>query len=189
MSRAEQGVSGDRYLLVPRVLIFVTRQNSVLLLKGAPDKRLWANRYNGIGGHVERGEDVLSAAYRELEEETGLRVGLRLVGTVIVDVEETIGVGLYVFAGECDQGEPRPSREGTLEWVPFSGLATRPLVQNVEALLERVRRQRPGDPPFSARSFYDENGCLHLVFAEENLQGADAQTGVTGAANLSDAAQ
>ena len=43
----------------------VTGEPEVLLLRGAADKRLWANRYNGLGGHVEAGEDVLSAAKRE----------------------------------------------------------------------------------------------------------------------------
>ena len=72
MPASDQGVSTDRYALIPRVLIFLIRDNQVLLLKGSEDKRLWANRFNGIGGHIEPGEDPLSAAYRELFEETGL---------------------------------------------------------------------------------------------------------------------
>ncbi len=170
MPQTDQGIVHGRYLLVPRVLIFVLREDEVLLLKGAPHKRSWANRYNGIGGHVERGEDVLSAAYRELEEETGLRADLRLAGTVIVDAEETIGVGLYVFVGTCPNGEPRAGSEGTPEWVPFAELASRPLVEDVEPLLERVRRLGPADPPFSARSFYDQAGRLRLIFADGSLQ-------------------
>ena len=72
MPSSDQGISTDRYMLIPRVLIFLTRGDTVLLLKGAPTKRLWANQYNGIGGHVERGEDVLSAARRELMEEVAI---------------------------------------------------------------------------------------------------------------------
>ncbi|MDP3183744.1 MAG: NUDIX domain-containing protein, partial [Anaerolineales bacterium] len=67
MPASEQGVSRDRYMLIPRTLIFLRRGDSVLLIKGAPHKRLWANKYNGVGGHLERGEDVLSAARRELQ--------------------------------------------------------------------------------------------------------------------------
>jgi 8-oxo-dGTP diphosphatase len=49
-------------MIIPRVAVFLRRNDSYLLLKGAPTKRLWANKYNGLGGHIERGEDVLSAA-------------------------------------------------------------------------------------------------------------------------------
>jgi hypothetical protein len=33
-------------------------------------------------------------------------------------------------------------------------------------MLEHLRAMKPGDPPFSARSFYDEAGKLNIVFAE-----------------------
>ena len=52
MPKSDQGVRNDRYKIIPRTLIFVTRGEQVLLLKGAEHKRLWANQYNGIGGHV-----------------------------------------------------------------------------------------------------------------------------------------
>ncbi|MEZ0395875.1 MAG: NUDIX domain-containing protein [Anaerolineales bacterium] len=165
MPVSDQGVADARYTLVPRVLIFVRRGTSVLLLKGAPDKRLWAGRYNGLGGHVEAGEDLLSAARRELAEEAGLEADLRLCGTVLVDTGQTPGVGLFVFAGEWLRGEPRPSAEGRLEWVEVSAVPSLPSVEDVPALLEAVCRQRPGDPPFSARSFYDADGRLQIVFA------------------------
>ncbi len=56
-----------------------------LFLKRAPHKRVDPNRLNGIGGRVEPGEDYLSAAIRETEEETGYTVmadDIRLAGVV-----------------------------------------------------------------------------------------------------------
>ncbi len=166
MPRSDQGVNRDRYLLIPRVLIFLIRGESVLLLKGAPTKRLWAGKYNGLGGHVERGEDPLSAARRELWEEAGLQSTLRLCGVVAVDVEPAVGVGMYVFAGECSDGEPTPSAEGVAEWVPFADLVSLPLLEDVAWMLGRIRAMTSDSPPFSARSFYDESGNLQMVFAE-----------------------
>ena len=56
MPQSDQGVTNDRYMVIPRTAIFLRRGDSFLLLKGAPAKRLWANKYNGLGGHLERGE-------------------------------------------------------------------------------------------------------------------------------------
>jgi len=55
MPQSDQGVTRDRYMLIPRTIIFLRRGDFCLLIKGAPTKRLWAGKYNGVGGHVERG--------------------------------------------------------------------------------------------------------------------------------------
>ena len=165
MPKSDQGVQTKRYQIIPRVLIFVFDGDRVLLIKGAPTKRLWANQYNGIGGHIERGEDALSAARRELQEEAGLEERLWLCGTVLIDASEDVGIGIYVFRGEFSgQHEPVASHEGELHWVAIENLNQVPLVEDLPVLLMKVYEMTLGRAPFSARYFYDENDRLQIRF-------------------------
>jgi 8-oxo-dGTP diphosphatase len=167
MGREEQGIDKQRYCVIPRTLILIFADREVLLLKGAASKKRWAGRYNGLGGHVERGEDVLSAAKRELYEESGLAdLQLHLCGTVFCDVEESWGVAMYVYKGDAEKTGLQPSEEGTLEWVPVSGLESMNIVDDMRVIIPRVFAWTVGDEPFSATNVYDDKDQLITTFFE-----------------------
>ena len=170
MSKADQGIDvslkRQRYTVIPRTLVFITRDDRVLLLRGAASKRIWANKYNGIGGHVERDEDIYTAALREVREETGLDVeALRLVGLINIDGDQASGILLFVFTAESPAGEPIASEEGTLEWVPRDQLTRFDLVEDLTTILPRALDLPPSAPPFFAHYRYDDQEQLVIRFA------------------------
>lgn len=167
MPASEQGVaySANRYHLVPRVLCFVMAGDEVLLLKGAADKKIWPGKYNGLGGHVERGETVQATARREILEEAGLEVyDLRLRGVTTVDTGEAAGIGLFVFTARAPGHDLAASAEGTPEWVPLERVRELDTVADIPLLLAYLGRQAPDAPPFSARYWHDEGGQLIVEF-------------------------
>jgi 8-oxo-dGTP diphosphatase len=168
MGREDQGVakSKHRYQVIPRTLCFITHGNEVLLLRGGPHKRLWAGRYNGVGGHIEAGEDVHTAALREIDEETGLAVrDLRLAGVVHADAgDPAVGILFFVFTARAASKEIGVSPEGTLEWWPVDRLSETEMVEDLPVLLPRVLAMQPGAEPFFASYRYDEHDRLVISF-------------------------
>jgi 8-oxo-dGTP diphosphatase len=144
MRPEEQRDDRAPYTVIPRTLIFLRREDTLLLLKGAPHKRLWAGKYNGLGGHIEPGEAPRQAALREVEEESGLRVEeLHLRALVHVTLPRPPGVLLFVFVGISPAGEIRASEEGEPEWIPRGALEDYPLVEDLPELLPRVLQPGP----------------------------------------------
>lgn len=165
MPASDQGISENKYHIIPRVLVFATRGDSVLMLKGAPDKKSWTNLWNGIGGHIERGEDPHTAAHREFREETGLALlNPWLCAVVTIDTQQPSGIGMFVFRGEAASGETKTSAEGETSWVPRKELFSLPLVEDLPVLLPRVLDLQPGQQPIYARYSYNSSEKLEIEF-------------------------
>lgn len=170
MGKEEQGLkaSSGHYTVVPRTLCFILSPegDDVLLLKGAPTKRIWPNRYNGVGGHMEPGEDVYAAAVREVREETGLSVReVRLRGVINIPVKDRQGIMVFVFTARAESRQVTPSEEGTLQWVSRDRLLSLELVEDLPALLPRALDAPPDAPPFFGLYTYDKADRLVIQWA------------------------
>lgn len=140
--------------------------SDVLLLKGAPNKRLWPDLFNGVGGHIEVDEDVFSAASREVKEETGLDVNdLKLAAITNIDAGETsLGVMVFTFIGWIDKRQTISSAEGELFWVPVDNLVKINLVPDLEWLLPKLFVDRPRKWPLFLH--YNYNDVDELVIRQ-----------------------
>ena len=170
MSRRQQGIdaSQGRWQVIPRTVCLITHGNDLLLLKRGPDRCIMPGKYNGVGGHVERGETIYRSAEREIHEETGLPVsGLRLRGIVNIDAGHPVrGIMLFVFTARAGHRDFKQTDEGILEWHPLNQLPQEELFEDFAILLPRILNS-DDDPPFYAHCWYDENDALHIQLDEE----------------------
>ena len=88
-------------------------------------------KYNGLGGKLEAGEDVVAGIQREIREEADLECpGLQLRGTVSwpgfgKNGEDWFG---FIFIIDRWEGTPRlENAEGALSWVPIARMMELPL--------------------------------------------------------------
>jgi 8-oxo-dGTP diphosphatase len=169
MPASEQGAehTDGRWLTNNRTLIFVRNGDDVLLLKRAPTMRIFPNRYNGVGGHIERGEDVLTSARRETLEETGLDVrDLRLRAVYLIDANAASGITVFAFTAYSDSRDFTFCDEGTLEWVPIAEITNRDLVEDLPVILPRILAMDDYAPPLFVHLSYNDSGEIQLTITE-----------------------
>lgn len=120
------------YTPILATLAYVVRDGRVLMVhRTFRDDDAHLGKFNGLGGKLEAGEDVVAGVRRELREEAGIdATGLRLRGTMSwpgfgPDGEDWFS---FVFVVDAFTGEPAASNpEGTLHWVPLDDVFTLPL--------------------------------------------------------------
>lgn len=161
MPRNDQGIFPSRYQLIPRVLIFIFNNCEVLLLHGKKDKPIWPGKYNGVGGHLEKGEDAITAARRELLEESGISCkDLTFCGNIFIDTGQNPGILLFVFKGHYQGEKLIRSEEGDLEWIDLDKLSDYPLVEDLFQLIPRVYNWKPGMRYINGRYYYNDDDLV-----------------------------
>jgi 8-oxo-dGTP diphosphatase len=68
--------------------LIVDDDGRIFIQRRSPDRRLFPDTWDIVGGHVESGETLEEALYREVQEETGWRV------SVVIGL-----VGEYTYTG------------------------------------------------------------------------------------------
>lgn len=112
--------------------ILSSDQNQVLMIhRNKRPEDIHFGKYNGLGGRLESGENVIAGMRREILEESGLvadRIVLR--GTISwpgfgKNGEDWFG---FIFRIEEWHGDAHSgNHEGTLEWVPINSIPQLPL--------------------------------------------------------------
>ncbi len=134
------------------------RRKVLLIHRNARPDDAHLGKYNGLGGKLERDEDIVASMKRELFEEAGIEAhSMRLKGTISwpgfgKDGEDWFGFIFIIdeFTGEVNHS----NNEGTLQWVPLDQVAELPLWE--------------GDRLFLPLVFDDDVRSFHGVMPYEN---------------------
>ena len=160
-----QNIINSRYQMVPRTLIFIKKGENYLLIHKKKPESFGFNKMNGVGGHIERGEEPFESAQREIVEETGLVVGgLDLCAILFIDINSTPGIQVFVFKAEYLEGEIQHSSEGELCWMPLLEIRNSgEVVSDVPELIEVSEAHVRGAQPQIIKYVYDNSGELRIV--------------------------
>jgi len=154
----------SKYQVVPRTLIFIERDEEILLIHKNKRDSYGFSKLNGLGGHIEKGEEPYEAAKREIFEESGLSIEeIYLVAIIFIEIGTNPGILLFVFKAKYPGGTLKNSDEGNLVWMKRNSIKYTPnLVKDIHFLLELSDSYVEGSSPIFAKYLYNENGELRI---------------------------
>lgn len=139
-----------------RTMSFIFYRDETLLIRASEQKK-YPGVYDPMGGHVEKSEDVLDCAVREIKEETGIDIpNVRLSG--VMHVTNFFGEDMILFVTRSDltaKVTPPPHEEGTFEWIPIDRLDAINVFDDLKPLLRAVRALKATEL-FTGRIRFDD---------------------------------
>jgi 8-oxo-dGTP diphosphatase len=164
MNEYNLDVIRKRYKLVPRTLVFIEWENRILTLSKTKTNSFGFGKINGVGGHIEKGEEPFEAALREIQEEAGIQVrNLELVSILFIDINDTPGIEVFVFKAKYESGDLKDSEEGHLEWMTREEIRNNEKkVKDMPMLIDMIDNHLANTPPSMVKYIYDKHGELRI---------------------------
>ncbi|BCN28851.1 NUDIX hydrolase [Anaeromicropila herbilytica] len=100
------------------IIILNQQKDRILFCKRACDPYL--GLYNFVGGKIEEGEQSLDAAYRELEEETGITRKDTVIRPFIDYVWHIQEIRMEVYVGVLNKEIVLREEKHSLHWLDFN---------------------------------------------------------------------
>lgn len=113
--------------IIPAVECYIVHDNKVLMHKRAEDKKKFPGYWIGPGGHIDQGEDPLTAAIREVKEETNVSVKPKDIQLKVVAFHHHLDRNEvwaeYLFRATIPSNQHIvDTHEGTSDWIEIKKL-------------------------------------------------------------------
>lgn len=144
--------------LLQTTLCYLEKDGQYLMLHRVKKKKdVNKDKWIGVGGKFEPGEDALACALREVREETGLTMNQPLYrGVVDFFCPPWPAERMHLFTCTDFTGEMLPCDEGDLEWVAKDRVPSLPIWEGDKIFFDLLAKNEP----FFHLSLYYENDIL-----------------------------
>jgi 8-oxo-dGTP diphosphatase len=143
----------ERYTVVPRVLVFVFKNDKLLMMKYSgkgenmnQEKTDRKDIHNCIGGHIEKGENVIETAIKEAREEAGIKLfNPKVKGIINVNGFSGKNIMNFIIASTTNDEPISSSLEGELVWIKKDELKNINIFEDIIPILEKLLILRDGE--------------------------------------------
>lgn len=155
--------------LLQTTLCYLEQNGCYLMLHRVKKKNdVNKDKWIGVGGKFEPGEDALACALREVREETGYSMDhphYRAIVDFYCPPWQPERMHLYTC--NAFSGEPHACNEGDLVWVPRDQVQSLPIWQGDKIFLDLLDRDAPF---FHLELFYNGDTLIRAVLDGRELK-------------------
>ena len=154
--------------LLQTTLCYLEQDGCYLMLHRVKKKNdVNKDKWIGVGGKFEPGEDALACAMREVLEETGYTMDhSRYRAMVDFYCPPWQPERMHLYTCDAFSGTPHPCNEGDLVWVPRDQVQALPIWQGDKIFFDLLDRDAPF---FHLELFYQGDALVRAVLDGREL--------------------
>ena len=126
----------------------IRKNDKYLVLRRSSQKKYAPGVVHPVGGKVDLGENPYTAAVREVEEETGVKISNLRLEAVFLELKPVLGEPynwlIFHFIGDYQSGDVRETDEGELVWLTAEEWSREKLFPSLEPVLQHILDREKG---------------------------------------------